>query len=160
FFFFQAEDGIRDFHVTGLQTCALPIWVVVWLSVAIAAYAVFQWGAPRLNNGMLNLLGFPEFMATIGAPHETVAIRSRGIGATDLARASSFFLADVGLAVYQLLLVPLAAALFVFAGRPRDQVGYGLFLLLMLVVLGMTVTRSAIVAGALGLTYVFLLRPS
>src|SRR5690606_24300421 len=23
-FFFQAEDGIRDFHVTGVQTCALP----------------------------------------------------------------------------------------------------------------------------------------
>src|SRR5690606_40724346 len=27
FFFFQAEDGIRDFHVTGVQTCALPICV-------------------------------------------------------------------------------------------------------------------------------------
>src|SRR5690606_40955459 len=26
-FFFQAEDGIRDFHVTGVQTCALPIWI-------------------------------------------------------------------------------------------------------------------------------------
>src|SRR5690606_40251001 len=25
FLFFQAEDGIRDFHVTGVQTCALPI---------------------------------------------------------------------------------------------------------------------------------------
>src|SRR5690606_39723988 len=24
-FFFQADDGIRDFHVTGVQTCALPI---------------------------------------------------------------------------------------------------------------------------------------
>src|SRR5690606_38920680 len=31
FFFFQAEDGIRDFHVTGVQTCALPI------STALAA---------------------------------------------------------------------------------------------------------------------------
>src|SRR5207302_6010614 len=32
-FFFQAEDGIRDFHVTGVQTCALPICVlplVLW----------------------------------------------------------------------------------------------------------------------------------
>src|SRR5690606_26227025 len=27
-FFFQAEDGIRDFHVTGVQTCALPIYIV------------------------------------------------------------------------------------------------------------------------------------
>src|SRR6266536_2634625 len=26
FFFFQAEDGIRDPLVTGVQTCALPIW--------------------------------------------------------------------------------------------------------------------------------------
>src|SRR3954467_12832816 len=25
FFFFQAEDGIRDYRVTGVQTCALPI---------------------------------------------------------------------------------------------------------------------------------------
>src|SRR2546422_8041209 len=35
FFFFQAEDGIRDVAVTGVQTCALPIWperarVVAW----------------------------------------------------------------------------------------------------------------------------------
>src|SRR2546426_6010887 len=28
FFFFQAEDGIRDYKVTGVQTCALPIYVI------------------------------------------------------------------------------------------------------------------------------------
>src|SRR5690606_40223304 len=28
-FVVQAEDGIRDFHVTGVQTCALPIWIYV-----------------------------------------------------------------------------------------------------------------------------------
>src|SRR5207253_8103772 len=27
-FFFQAEDGIRDGHVTGVQTCALPISIL------------------------------------------------------------------------------------------------------------------------------------
>src|SRR5699024_12000329 len=27
-FFFQAEDGIRDRNVTGVQTCALPIWSI------------------------------------------------------------------------------------------------------------------------------------
>src|SRR5260370_13115862 len=32
FFFFQAEDGIRDSSVTGVQTCALPIWR--WVSDA------------------------------------------------------------------------------------------------------------------------------
>src|SRR5205807_3725286 len=29
FFFFQAEDGIRDYKVTGVQTCALPICINV-----------------------------------------------------------------------------------------------------------------------------------
>ena len=28
FFFFQAEDGIRDWSVTGVQTCALPIFAI------------------------------------------------------------------------------------------------------------------------------------
>src|SRR2546428_11063271 len=28
FFFFQAEDGIRDLIVTGVQTCALPIYIL------------------------------------------------------------------------------------------------------------------------------------
>src|SRR5260370_7137957 len=29
-FFFQAEDGIRDSSVTGVQTCALPIFMRAW----------------------------------------------------------------------------------------------------------------------------------
>src|SRR5688500_19244247 len=29
YFFFQAEDGIRDYKVTGVQTCALPIFAVL-----------------------------------------------------------------------------------------------------------------------------------
>src|SRR5690606_1570344 len=34
---FQAEDGIRDFHVTGVQTCALPILAMTLPWVAMAA---------------------------------------------------------------------------------------------------------------------------
>src|SRR5690606_41106298 len=34
-FFFQAEDGIRDFHVTGVQTCALPISINVFRSLGV-----------------------------------------------------------------------------------------------------------------------------
>ena len=34
-FFFQAEDGIRDYKVTGVQTCALPISLIVEGSVLI-----------------------------------------------------------------------------------------------------------------------------
>src|ERR1022692_4984108 len=34
FFFFQAEDGIRDYKVTGVQTCALPIsFLRQWFSL-------------------------------------------------------------------------------------------------------------------------------
>src|SRR5256885_8624780 len=33
FFFFQAEDGIRDYKVTGVQTCALPIFAATDASV-------------------------------------------------------------------------------------------------------------------------------
>src|SRR3712207_9388080 len=36
FFFFQAEDGIRDIGVTGVQTCALPIWRVMLDAAATA----------------------------------------------------------------------------------------------------------------------------
>src|SRR5439155_16177450 len=36
YFFFQAEDGIRDGHVTGVQTCALPIFT----SFAYFAYSL------------------------------------------------------------------------------------------------------------------------
>ena len=38
FFFFQAEDGIRDWSVTGVQTCALPIWGVGDRAVDVAAH--------------------------------------------------------------------------------------------------------------------------
>src|SRR5690606_40593374 len=35
-FFFQAEDGIRGFHVTGVQTCALPIFPAATISAVPA----------------------------------------------------------------------------------------------------------------------------
>src|SRR5690606_40127480 len=37
--FCQADDGIRDFHVTGVQTCALPIYRFVFHWVAEAAWS-------------------------------------------------------------------------------------------------------------------------
>src|SRR5689334_23966130 len=40
FFFFQAEDGIRDGTVTGVQTCALPI------SLAVGATSILWPGPP------------------------------------------------------------------------------------------------------------------
>src|SRR3982750_4998941 len=46
FFFFQAEDGIRDLIVTGVQTCALPIWLA---GVAVRRAPGAEAGAPLLR---------------------------------------------------------------------------------------------------------------
>src|SRR2546422_3349890 len=40
FFFFQAEDGIRDVAVTGVQTCALPIYPVRIISTVGAPWSL------------------------------------------------------------------------------------------------------------------------
>src|SRR5690606_39499047 len=42
--FFQAEDGIRDFHVTGVQTCALPIYGVPQARESCTAGRVLRGG--------------------------------------------------------------------------------------------------------------------
>src|SRR5947209_20494777 len=40
FFFFQAEDGIRDIGVTGVQTCALPILAAVYKKHSKNCYVI------------------------------------------------------------------------------------------------------------------------
>src|SRR5438128_9447432 len=54
FFFFQAEDGIRDATVTGVQTCALPIYRY------ILNHGAFSDGRYNEENGGNNLLRFFE----------------------------------------------------------------------------------------------------
>src|SRR5690606_41144869 len=46
FFFFQAEDGIRYFHVTGVQTCALPISPRTALLSAFQYCTATGWSSP------------------------------------------------------------------------------------------------------------------
>src|SRR5215475_2139339 len=41
FFFFQAEDGIRDFHATGVQTCALPICADTYTQIERLVFMAF-----------------------------------------------------------------------------------------------------------------------
>src|SRR5256886_3844159 len=50
FFFFQAEDGIRDLTVTGVQTCALPI--------CAPQQPVYVWFDPLIT--YLSATGFPD----------------------------------------------------------------------------------------------------
>src|SRR5262249_30944090 len=45
FFFFQAEDGIRDWSVTGVQTCALPIFYAGLLGLSLASIFLVYTGA-------------------------------------------------------------------------------------------------------------------
>src|SRR3712207_9004055 len=47
FFFFQAEDGIRDIGVTGVQTCALPIFRVRRRRLTMAARGQREFFAVR-----------------------------------------------------------------------------------------------------------------
>src|SRR6267378_3765931 len=54
FFFFQAEDGIRDLYVTGVQTCALPIWLGM-VSVLRKQAAIY--GPPALRAPQADLSG-------------------------------------------------------------------------------------------------------
>src|SRR5205807_6246056 len=47
FFFFQAEDGIRDYKVTGVQTCALPISSAVMRNARCSLIRAMWCGRPR-----------------------------------------------------------------------------------------------------------------
>src|SRR5207249_9722041 len=65
FFFFQAEDGIRDRNVTGVQTCALPISsIVTWLIylVLFATRLSGNWGGRR--SAALAIFGFVAVLVT------------------------------------------------------------------------------------------------
>src|SRR2546427_8293151 len=59
FFFFQAEDGIRDLTVTGVQTCALPISI-----------------ATDRNAAVMNILRFSDLCAQGKAQGQRVFIRA------------------------------------------------------------------------------------
>src|SRR5690625_2278222 len=59
FFFFQAEDGIRDGHVTGVQTCALPISGYGY-SVRIRGLIDLPWGGLRIIEAHIISVLYPE----------------------------------------------------------------------------------------------------
>src|SRR3989441_7346974 len=65
FFFFQAEDGIRDKLVTGVQTCALPIFLDLH-----AAVGEGHLGMAAGNGGVVN-----RDVAGHGAPDDDVTTR-------------------------------------------------------------------------------------
>src|SRR2546430_9426104 len=78
-FFFQAEDGIRDLTVTGVQTCALPIWRWNCVDSEIGVIdRLEQWRAPTLDNPTLDTLMSDNFeqTATQAAAFQKIWMRS------------------------------------------------------------------------------------
>src|SRR5256885_8660947 len=81
-FFFQAEDGIRDYKVTGVQTCALPISRRLIGAQEIFLLAHHSHAAPTAARGSLQnqwvayaLRFFRELLFSF---HNSVASRNRG----------------------------------------------------------------------------------
>src|SRR2546430_13230229 len=70
FFFFQAEDGIRDLTVTGVQTCALPIF---W-----NGHSAGHWEGDTL---IIQSAGFNEstFADATGLPHSDQLTTTEGV---------------------------------------------------------------------------------
>src|SRR5690606_40047325 len=73
-FFFQAEDGIRDFHVTGVQTCALPIWRTLAAVPGFRLQTMDELHGP-LNDGVLGTGDRGDAVADLQR-------QLRGLGAT------------------------------------------------------------------------------
>src|SRR5437763_8720189 len=71
FFFFQAEDGIRDTSVTGVQTCALPI----------SRTGTVQGSALRLGN---RFVGRPPRVRAAGLRHPEVPHAQARVGRAEL----------------------------------------------------------------------------
>src|SRR5690606_40112890 len=81
-FFFQAEDGIRGFHVTGVQTCALPIFIGGLLLLAGGAEVLVR-GAARLAAAIgvsPLIIGLTVVAFGTSAPEMAVSVRSAWSG--------------------------------------------------------------------------------
>src|SRR5260221_3680878 len=57
YFFFQAEDGIRDHCVTGVQTCALPISGHSWACLAFVAHETLHHAVVK-HRALERLVGY------------------------------------------------------------------------------------------------------
>src|SRR5207253_8596759 len=77
-FFFQAEDGIRDGHVTGVQTCALPIFFRA--NKAIGGCDIALYVLPMTGRRLPEIVAYGEYYSTRGVPAIIVAYAPEGNG--------------------------------------------------------------------------------
>src|SRR5205823_11615325 len=84
FFFFQAEDGIRDKLVTGVQTCALPISILALHGVLFGRVAYYLESRSRRLADAGAIVLFAVAAATTGVilqnPGATAFVRSWSVG--------------------------------------------------------------------------------
>src|SRR3989454_12153207 len=97
FFFFQAEDGIRDYKVTGVQTCALPILFRLELFLQLCLATLFG-GAIGLER---ELGGKPAGLRTnilicIGSMLYTKLSSAMAAGTADPTRIAAQIVTGVG----------------------------------------------------------------
>src|SRR5690348_17796782 len=88
FFFFQAEDGIRDGRVTGVQTCALPISfspeladLTIYVIDVAAGDKIPRKGGPGITRSDLLVINKIDLAPLVGASLDTMdrdAKRMRG----------------------------------------------------------------------------------
>src|SRR3712207_5077996 len=80
YFFFQAEDGIRDIGVTGVQTCALPIFpledVAKALGLEESQFSPLVWNAGIYNN---QRYGIPLDMHPLGLYYNRTVMEKAGL---------------------------------------------------------------------------------
>src|SRR2546430_8883894 len=89
FFFFQAEDGIRDLTVTGVQTCALPILLIA------EAVVKFRWGLLPTNYCLLPT-AFYSGAAGIRTPAIGIFLPKARVHRLEIGRASCRESVDLG----------------------------------------------------------------
>src|SRR5690606_40506125 len=80
FFFFQAEDGIRDFHVTGVQTCALPIFLNIAARPGLVACMYRRGFLPTTRRHVAKMSSRLLFPIGTGALNRGVRSEERRVG--------------------------------------------------------------------------------
>src|SRR5690606_40523204 len=80
-FFFQEDDGIRDFHVTGVQTCALPISLpfaeaIASLDSSLIATSIFTMTSFTGLTMKLSLLSAEPLILTLRPSNDRLPLRS------------------------------------------------------------------------------------
>src|SRR5256884_813198 len=96
FFFFQAEDGIRDVAVTGVQTCALPIFLLFLVCAATI---------PALAQSTASLTGIVTDASGAAVPNAKVTVTNKATGVsfnTQTDSAGAYLIPSLPIGVYDI----------------------------------------------------------